>query len=274
MATPRSSVPGPRHRRRRRPRDLRRRPAGRPRRGHSAGRWSTCSTSSSGHPPAASSPSASAPADARGEILDFYVSEKDRIFPNPLGVAEASPPVRRQIRAQRLQAALRRVFGDTLLGESRVPLVIPSYNLGENGVYIFKTPHHPRLKRDHKVPMWQVAMATTAAPTIFPAFRLPGDDVRLDRWRCLGQQPGDGGRHRGREHVRQPPGEHPRAQRRHHGQRSGRVHAASTTPVSSGGSRSHRRRRAPQRPKRRRLRPGATPDRRLEHARRLNPTCS
>jgi hypothetical protein len=57
--------------------------------------------------------------------------------------------------------------------------VIPSYNLGENDVYLFKTPHHDRLRRDHKVPMWQVAMATTAAPTFFPAFRLPGDHVRL-----------------------------------------------------------------------------------------------
>jgi patatin-like phospholipase/acyl hydrolase len=27
--------------------------------------------------------------------------------------------------------------------------------------------------------MWQVAMATTAAPTFFPAFRFPGDQVRL-----------------------------------------------------------------------------------------------
>ncbi len=112
-------------------------------------------------------------------ILDFYVSEKDRIFPNRLGWRTLRHPFAAKYGPQRLQAAVRRVFGDTLLGESRVPLVIPSYNLGENDVYLFKTPHHDRLKRDHKVPMWQVAMATTAAPTYFPAFRLPGDHVRL-----------------------------------------------------------------------------------------------
>jgi len=60
-----------------------------------------------------------------------------------------------------------------------VPLVVPSYNLGENAVYLFKTPHHVRLRRDFRVTMWAVAMATSAAPTYFPAFRLPTDHVRL-----------------------------------------------------------------------------------------------
>jgi uncharacterized protein len=113
------------------------------------------------------------------EILDFYVSQKDRIFPNRLGWRSLRQPFVAKYGPKHLQAAVRRVFGDALLGESRVPLVIPSYNLGENDVYLFKTPHHDRLKRDHKVPMWQVAMATAAAPTFFPAFRLPGDHVRL-----------------------------------------------------------------------------------------------
>lgn len=113
------------------------------------------------------------------KILDFYVSEKDRIFPNRLGWRSLRHPFVAKYGPQHLQAAVRRVFGESPLGESRVPLVIPSYNLGENDVYLFKTPHHDRLKRDHKVPMWQVAMATTAAPTFFPAFRLPDDHVRL-----------------------------------------------------------------------------------------------
>lgn len=112
-------------------------------------------------------------------ILDFYVSEKDRIFANRLGWRTLRHPFAAKYGPQRLQAAVRQVFGEALLGESRLPLVIPSYNLGENDVYLFKTPHHDRLRRDHKVPMWQVAMATTAAPTYFPAFRLLGDHVRL-----------------------------------------------------------------------------------------------
>ena len=60
-------------------------------------------------------------------------------------------------------------MGERLLGESTKRLVIPSYNLGANDVYLFKTPHHPRLKRDLYVPAWRVALATSSAPTYFPA---------------------------------------------------------------------------------------------------------
>lgn len=113
------------------------------------------------------------------EILDFYVEEKGRIFANPLGWRRLRHPFVAKYRPKALEAALRRVFGSTLLGASRVPLVIPSYDLGENAVHLFKTPHHPRLKRDHRVAVWAVGMATSAAPTYFPTFRLPGDEVRL-----------------------------------------------------------------------------------------------
>jgi len=113
------------------------------------------------------------------EILDFNVKEKGRIFANPLDWRKLRHPFVAKYRPKALEASVRRVFGTTLLGESRVPVVIPSYDLGENAVHLFKTPHHPRLKRDHRVEMWAVAMATSAAPTYFPTFRLPGDDVRL-----------------------------------------------------------------------------------------------
>jgi hypothetical protein len=37
------------------------------------------------------------------------------------------------------------------------------------GVHIFKTPHHERFRRDWKIPMVDVAMATSAAPAYFAA---------------------------------------------------------------------------------------------------------
>ena len=113
------------------------------------------------------------------EIVDFYVTQKDTIFRNPAEWRKVRQLFVAKYRPAPLEAALRQVFGETLLGQSRVPLVIPSYNLGENDVYLLKTPHHERLRRDHKLPMWVAAMATTAAPTFFPAFRLPGDHVRV-----------------------------------------------------------------------------------------------
>ena len=113
------------------------------------------------------------------EILDFYVAERKRIFPGPHRLRALRQLVRAKYDPSGLEAAVKRVFGERTLGESQRPLVVPSYNLGENDVYLFKTPHHARLRRDYKVPMWAVAMATTAAPIYFPAFRLPESHVRL-----------------------------------------------------------------------------------------------
>lgn len=113
------------------------------------------------------------------EIAELYISEMATIFPGPRRLRSLRQLVRPKYRPDGLAVLLRRVFGDRLLGESQVPLVIPSFDLGENKVYLFKTPHHERLRRDWKVPFWQVGMATSAAPTFFPAFCLPGDQVRL-----------------------------------------------------------------------------------------------
>lgn len=113
------------------------------------------------------------------EILEFYVAERDAIFAGSRALTSVRRVFAAKYRPNGLERALKRILGERLLGESRIPLVIPSYNLGENSVYLFKTPHHRRLKRDHRVSMWAVGMATSAAPTYFPAFRLPLDEVRL-----------------------------------------------------------------------------------------------
>lgn len=113
------------------------------------------------------------------DVVDLYVSEMRTIFPGPRRLRSVRQLVRPKYRPDGLEKLLRSIFGERLLGESRVPLVIPSFDLGENQVYLFKTPHHERLKDDWQVPYWQVAAATSAAPTFFPAFSLPEDHVRL-----------------------------------------------------------------------------------------------
>lgn len=79
--------------------------------------------------------------------------------------------------ADALRTALEDVLGDTKLGESAKRLVIPAWDVQSGTVHIFKTPHHRRLRRDWKLPMVDVALATSAAPLYFPAARV--DDHRL-----------------------------------------------------------------------------------------------
>lgn len=105
------------------------------------------------------------------ELVNFYVARGAAIFP-----AKRLRTLRQGFRAKHapepLRQALEEVLGGRLLGQSDKRLVIPAYSLDENDVYLFKTPHHERLRRDGRETMVDVAMATTAAPTFLPASRL------------------------------------------------------------------------------------------------------
>ena len=47
-------------------------------------------------------------------------------------------------------------------------VVIPAVNLTRGVAQVFKTPHHEKYERDWRVPVLDVALATSAAPTLFP----------------------------------------------------------------------------------------------------------
>lgn len=108
------------------------------------------------------------------EIMEFYITKSSEIFPSKfLGRLHEFlvQVLRRKYDNAPLKQALQECFGEKLLGESKCRLVIPSYNLSEDEIYLFKTPHHERLRRDYKVPAWRVALAASAAPTYLPCFK-------------------------------------------------------------------------------------------------------
>ncbi len=104
------------------------------------------------------------------DIVDFYVDRGPYVFGERRGVALRLRAPRYS--AARLRESLEVIFGTQTLAASKKRLVIPAYSLDRNDVYVFKTPHHERLTRDWREFMVDVAMATTAAPTFLPAFRL------------------------------------------------------------------------------------------------------
>ena len=112
------------------------------------------------------------------QIVEFYVKHSPLVFRNWLGLRSAQQWLFRKYSHRRLEAALKETFQDRLFGDSSKRLVIPCYELGADDVYIFRTAHAERLKRDFKVPAWKVALATSAAPTYFPAHR-GVDQLRL-----------------------------------------------------------------------------------------------
>ena len=90
------------------------------------------------------------------EIVEFYLRHGSRIFRNPLEARTLRQWFRAKYSAAPLARALRDVFKDQSLSQSTKRLVIPAYNLGEDDVYIFRTPHHERLRRDYRVPAWKI----------------------------------------------------------------------------------------------------------------------
>jgi patatin-like phospholipase/acyl hydrolase len=102
------------------------------------------------------------------EIVQFYVHRGPEIFANRFGWRTLCRWWKRKFSPEPLQVALRECFQDRRLGDSQKRLVIPSFSLDRDDIYLFKTPHHPRLNRDWREPMWKVALATSAAPTYFP----------------------------------------------------------------------------------------------------------
>ncbi len=104
------------------------------------------------------------------EVLDFYLQHERAIFPT--GSMRWRKRIASPYPAEPLRLALEEQFGDRKFGESVVRLVIPSFDLANDDVYVFRTPHNVRLRRDWPERVVDVALATSAAPTFLPAHSL------------------------------------------------------------------------------------------------------
>ncbi|MFE9425302.1 CBASS cGAMP-activated phospholipase [Kitasatospora sp. NPDC006697] len=108
------------------------------------------------------------------EIVEFYVRLGPTVFRDSTA-RRLRQVVKSKYSDDPLRAALVDVFGERTFGESTKRLIVPSYNLVSDDVYLFRTPHTPRLRRDWRERAVDVAMATAAAPTYLPALPLAGN---------------------------------------------------------------------------------------------------
>lgn len=114
------------------------------------------------------------------EILGFYEKRGPEIFGGPRLLRRARQFAASKYGNDKLRAALRDVFGDRRLGESLTRVVVPAVNVDTGEVHIYKTAHHPKFRIDYPTPVVDVALATSAAPTYFPAFTSAGGTALLD----------------------------------------------------------------------------------------------
>ena len=105
------------------------------------------------------------------EIVEHYEELVEAVFPPTRRRLWRRP---RQLTAPIYDADALHTALTKVLGDSAKRLVIPAWDVQRGAVHIFKTPHHTRLARDWRIPMVDVAMATSSAPLYFPAARVDG----------------------------------------------------------------------------------------------------
>src|SRR5262249_5544694 len=111
-------------------------------------------------------------------INRLYVENGNRVFPEFWLRHRRLKFVRQLFRVlheqRALESLLYKTFGDARLGESFARLVIPAFLGPKTQIAVLKTDHHPDFEEDHSMAAWEVARATSAAPTYLPGHA--GDD--------------------------------------------------------------------------------------------------
>jgi Patatin-like phospholipase len=79
-----------------------------------------------------------------------------------------------------LKAALEEVFTDRRIGHARTRLIIPAVNAVSGQPKVFKTSHLSSLFVDHETRVVDALLATSAAPTYFPAATLGPGSAYVD----------------------------------------------------------------------------------------------
>ncbi len=119
-------------------------------------------------------------------LLDLYLTRGPHIFGQSEHFGSAISALWRRAKhvvgpkhdAMLLRTELEAVLGKKQIGDAQTRLLIPAWDADHQGVYIFKTAHHERLRSDYKRLAIDAAMATAAAPTYYKRHRT-ADDVGL-----------------------------------------------------------------------------------------------
>lgn len=118
------------------------------------------------------------------ELVKFYEEDGKKVFPKRWTPRKWTAGARHWIwskyNAARIEEALKKRLPDLTMGDLTKPVVVPAFNLESGRHWFFKTRHIEENLLDAKRPIWQVARATSAAPTFFPAYRSPQGELFID----------------------------------------------------------------------------------------------
>jgi patatin-like phospholipase/acyl hydrolase len=108
------------------------------------------------------------------EIREFFVKKGPSIFPQGWWFTRRFRNTRQKFWGSKyhprgLERALKEILGASKMADARALVCIPTLDLVNREPFVFKTDHAHGLNRDSNRLMRDVARATSAAPTFFPA---------------------------------------------------------------------------------------------------------
>ncbi len=101
-------------------------------------------------------------------MLALYMDEGHRVFPphqRAMSQGLLNRIFRNRYDRSELDELLQQTFDSKTLRDSKYRLLIPATEARHGDPCVYKTPHHPGYFLDGDKPMWEVAAATSAAPT-------------------------------------------------------------------------------------------------------------
>ncbi len=119
------------------------------------------------------------PAYSAQDIVNLYVEYGKKIFSSDIlhRITSFNGLFDEKYSSGGIESLLKKYLGTSRLSDCLTHILIPSYELGLRRPFFFKSWHaQNKNERKHDFYMWQVARATSAAPTYFEPFRLETDN--------------------------------------------------------------------------------------------------
>jgi uncharacterized protein len=111
------------------------------------------------------------------EITKIYSEEGKKIFSKSLFSNKFSSA---KYDNKHLKKLLINQYGEKRMRDAMTMLCIPSIEHHKAEPKVFKTPHHSDYIQDGERFMWEVGLATSAAPTYFPAASIGEGECKID----------------------------------------------------------------------------------------------
>ena len=101
-------------------------------------------------------------------LTEFYETHGSEIFsPRRRSYLDPFKLFTSRYSSPKLKKLLEKEFGETLLGEIKIPLILPAVDIGNGCVHVLKSGYDSRFTRDYRVRVSDAVLASCSAPTYF-----------------------------------------------------------------------------------------------------------